>query len=108
MASTSKSYIVSAACPMPVTPDELSRLALAVPALRFIGTIPEGFAFGQLPGYSAIAIGSVAWRITMASDIYFERLALSGRSAVFGGLVMTGIIFQLLDRAAFQRLNRRF
>ncbi|WP_144156287.1 hypothetical protein [Paraburkholderia sp. BCC1885] len=75
-------------------------LLLAVPMLWFAGTIPEGVAFGLLPAYSAIAIGSVAWLFTMASDIYFGRLAMTARCALFGGLVTLGVLLQILDRSS--------
>lgn len=75
-------------------------LMLAVPVFWVIGTIPEGIAFGLLPVYSMIAIGTVSWIVTMGSDIYFKRLALSRRTAGFAVLVLGSITLSIIDRHA--------
>jgi hypothetical protein len=76
-------------------------LMWAVPIIWVVGTIPEGIAFGNLPVYSMIAVGTVSWVITIATDIYFKRLAPTMRTAAFASLVVGSITLSFIDRNVF-------
>ncbi len=73
-------------------------LLWAVPAFWIGGTIPEGIAFGLLPVYSLIAIGTLSWIIIIAADVYFKRLAISVRTAGFTAMVLASIGLSIVDR----------
>jgi hypothetical protein len=63
-----------------------------------VASIPEGIAFGHLPVYSLVAIGSISWIVVVCSDIYFKRMELSLRTAIFTGIVFVSIALSFVDR----------
>lgn len=74
-------------------------LMLLLPVIWVVGTIPEAIAFGLLPVYSMIAIGTVSWIIKIGTDLYFKRLAPTRRTAVFAALVVGSVGFSIVERS---------
>lgn len=83
------------------TPND-SLLMISIPVVWVLGTIPEGVAFGMLPVYSMIAIGTVSWIVTIAADIHYKRLAPTPQTAAFAFLVLSSILLSLVDRGVLR------
>ena len=76
----------------------VQKLAYAIPTLWFIASLPEGYSFARLPVYTIVAIGTVTLLMSLASDLYNNRVRFDIRTAVFSTLALSGIIITVLAR----------
>ena len=73
------------------------RWVAAFVSIWVIGTVPEGIAFGMVPVYTLVTIGTVSWIITIGSDLHYGRLSVSSRTACFIGFVLAGITCAMIE-----------
>ncbi|HEY5442061.1 MAG TPA: hypothetical protein VIJ68_00820 [Candidatus Saccharimonadales bacterium] len=67
------------------------RRSTALPALWFLGSIPEAYAVAILPIYTSLAISSVTFLMDAFSDLIHHRVRLNPRTVAFLALVLVGI-----------------
>jgi hypothetical protein len=72
-------------------------LALLIPVVWFIASIPETFALAALPIYTVISIGVITFAMDTVSDIIHKRVHLGLRTGSFIALVLTGISLSILS-----------
>lgn len=66
-------------------------LALAIPSLWFVASIPETYGYAKLPIYTLVSIGAITFAFDTVSDIYHKRIWLNFRTAIFIILALIGM-----------------
>lgn len=66
-------------------------LALGVPLIWFLATIPETYGYAALPIYTMVALGMVAFLFNVFSDLYHRRIHFDARTAGFSVLTLAGL-----------------
>lgn len=72
-------------------------VAIAIPALWFIASLPEGFAKAQIPIYTFAALGSISFLMGLISDIRNKRISFDIQTVFYSSLVLISILFATLS-----------
>lgn len=73
------------------------RLALAIPVLWFVASIPETYGFAKLPIYTVVSIGAVTFALDALSDLYHQRIKFNFRTSMFILLTVVGMGLAILS-----------
>lgn len=72
-------------------------IALAIPFFWFIASLPEGFSYANIPVYSIVSISSIAFLLTIFSDLKNKRIRFNYKTVVFCTLAILNIVFFYLS-----------
>lgn len=72
-------------------------LAYSIAPIWFLASIPEGYAFLNVPIYTLIAIASITFVINVLSDLRNKRIHFNFRTGIFIILVLVSIGFSVLS-----------
>ena len=72
-------------------------LAISVPIIWFIASIPEWYSLSSVPIYTMVAIASITFIIDVLSDIKNNRIKLCKRTISFIILVLASIVLSVVS-----------
>jgi hypothetical protein len=72
-------------------------LALVIPMVWFIASIPEAFALAAIPIYTFISISVITFGMDTFSDVIHKRIHINFQSIIFIVLVLSGISLSVLS-----------
>ncbi len=72
-------------------------LALIIPMVWFIASIPESFALAAIPIYTFISISVITFGMDTFSDVIHKRIHLNFQTIIFITLVLFGISLSILS-----------
>jgi hypothetical protein len=72
-------------------------LALAVPILWFVASIPETYGYAKLPIYTVVSIGAATFALDTFSDLYHRRIHFNIRTAIFIVLTLGGMVLAVFS-----------
>ena len=71
---------------------------IAIPTLWFLGSLPEGYSFANLPVYTLVAISMIGFLMSFTSDLYHHRIKLNAQTTLFALLVISGVVLNVIGK----------